>query len=606
MGDYELRKDIDRFKHFLDALELELQNKGITSLDLFEMFSRYYDKSEIDMQYVSNNRLGLDQQASDKFNFAVITKIEDDIEYQEFWVMSNAYYDYNDGHFHKIDMHNTSFGIQIQAKGAFPGEAELGYYDNSGINIWRNPSLENLDWATTEQKRCLVETGIIGEYDSRGNIKTFQVSCGWNNAFMFDSYGGMTIGGTGFEIDGNGIFPYTRVANCLYTNPTDNKEYGYIALLHNAYNSTRFGWDCDSNRTYSWLMGIHAPVDETLGGNNLDLSQADFRVMYNDTPWNSNDTHELDITKWHTILKVDTDSIDAMVNGALTTLNATDLSNYVTSAQLSNAISNVTSETGSTYLTKSNANTTYVKKTDVRNDLTHTDTDKPLSANMGKELDNNKAPNNHKSSGTNYGVADASNYGHTKASSSPPGSDIEFGSAGTANGVYANADHTHPRSGLYADAGHGHTTDDIRLAGTSYAITSMLNAMYTYYQQQSSSSPTWSGDSQNHVYVRDIIWDSTYQEYKIVDDITDNISPGTLLVLNVASTTGHLYGGHDLYSFRNNGYSLPIMTNADMTLQDYSTVILVYNRGVSTQSPVWIPILVDNSLKLNVDSNLVL
>ena len=317
----------------------------------------------------------LNQPNAEKFNYAIITRFENEIEYQELWILSNAYYDYSDKYFHKMDMHNTSFGIQIQAKGAFPGEAELGYYDNSGINIWRNPSLENLDWATDEQKRCLVETGIIGEYDSDDNIKVFQVSCGWNNGFMFDSYGGMTIGGTGFEIDGNGIFPYTRVANCLYTNPDDGKEYGYIALLHNAYNSTRFGWDCDSNRTYSWLMGIHAPVDETLGGNNLDLSKADFRVMYNDTPYNASNTHELDISEWHTIFKTNMTNVQGMVDGELVNLGeggdsyvhpstkqcnyeyvhpstkqcnySPDLSNYVTETELETVIDEVTTDTGS-------------------------------------------------------------------------------------------------------------------------------------------------------------------------------------------------------------------------------------------------------------------
>ena len=261
-------------------------------------------------------RFGFNQLNAEKFNFAVITKIENNIEYQEFWILSNAYYDYDDKYFHKIDLHNTSFAIQIQGKGSYPGEAELGYYDNSGINIWRNASIENLAGVSDEQKRCLVEKGIIGEYDANNNIKTFSVLCGWNNSFMFDSYGGMTIGGAGFEIDGNGIYPYTRIANCLYTDKNEN-EYGYIALLHNAYNSTRYGWDCDNNRTYSWLMGIHAPIDENLGGNNLDLSQADFRVMYNDTPHNEENIHELDMKKWHTIFKVDLDSTMCMVDGQL-------------------------------------------------------------------------------------------------------------------------------------------------------------------------------------------------------------------------------------------------------------------------------------------------
>ena len=57
MGDYELRKDIDRFKHFLDVLEVELKNQGVTSLNLMEMFGKFYDKSEVD---VSNAILNAD------------------------------------------------------------------------------------------------------------------------------------------------------------------------------------------------------------------------------------------------------------------------------------------------------------------------------------------------------------------------------------------------------------------------------------------------------------------------------------------------------------------------------------------------------------------
>lgn len=53
-------------------------------------------------------------------------------------------------------------------------------------------------------------------------------------------------------------------------------------------------------------------------------------------------------------------------------------------------------------------------------------------------------PKNHASSGTSYGVATASAYGHAKASSSIPRTSDVSGNAGTPNGIYANADHVHP------------------------------------------------------------------------------------------------------------------------------------------------------------------
>lgn len=47
--EYELRKDIDRFKNFLDTLERKLLEKGITDLDLVALLDKYYDKSDVDV-----------------------------------------------------------------------------------------------------------------------------------------------------------------------------------------------------------------------------------------------------------------------------------------------------------------------------------------------------------------------------------------------------------------------------------------------------------------------------------------------------------------------------------------------------------------------------
>lgn len=47
--DYQVRKDIDRFKQFLDGLESDLADRGLMAFDLNELLSRYYDKSEVEM-----------------------------------------------------------------------------------------------------------------------------------------------------------------------------------------------------------------------------------------------------------------------------------------------------------------------------------------------------------------------------------------------------------------------------------------------------------------------------------------------------------------------------------------------------------------------------
>lgn len=47
--DYQLRKDIDRFRLFLDEVEGALESKGIMDLDIKALLSNYYDQSEIDV-----------------------------------------------------------------------------------------------------------------------------------------------------------------------------------------------------------------------------------------------------------------------------------------------------------------------------------------------------------------------------------------------------------------------------------------------------------------------------------------------------------------------------------------------------------------------------
>lgn len=64
--------------------------------------------------YVLKSRFGFNQENADKFNFAIITKTLNGLEYQEMWILSNAYYDYESQHFVKVDPMSTSFGIQIQ------------------------------------------------------------------------------------------------------------------------------------------------------------------------------------------------------------------------------------------------------------------------------------------------------------------------------------------------------------------------------------------------------------------------------------------------------------------------------------------------------------
>lgn len=154
----------------------------------------------------------------------------------------------------------------------------------------------------------------------------------------------------------------------------------------------------------------------------------------------------------------------------------------------------------------------FVKKTDIKNNLTSTDINKPLSANQGKILDTNKVD---KISGKSLSTNDFTNTYKTKldnldtileskasnththgnlqndgsigtsnnvnknvitdgngkittedkptipsASSTVPSADTSSGSYGSGT-TYARANHQHPKSSLYAETSHTHTKSEI-------------------------------------------------------------------------------------------------------------------------------------------------
>jgi len=296
-----------------------------------------YNKETIDSLLLE--KLGFDQSAISNFNFACITKTVDSIQHIEYWVMSNAYYDYDVERFVKINTKNASFGIQIQASGVYPGEHELGYNDIMGINIWRCPAWQddNNNWIvymdTSSYDYSDVQNAnkhyIGAKYNNsswgalNGTWREFAVATGWNNNLMTDSFGGVTIGGAGFEIDGNGIYPFTRLTSSVgYVN---GDKYYMLGLLDNAYHGSLTNWDCDDNKHQSWFVGLISPPKMN-GSSEVyltkDLANAKFVIMYNDTPENQSDIHDMNTNKWHIIFESNKTSVKGMVAGTLTTLGA--------------------------------------------------------------------------------------------------------------------------------------------------------------------------------------------------------------------------------------------------------------------------------------------
>ena len=248
-------------------------------------------------------KFGLNQSNSDKFNYAVISRVENTVTNIELWILANAYYDYANQRFVKINQKSNSFGIQIQSEGNYPGETEIGYLDNTSIGIWRHPKLSAIYKDTTNYDYSDLENkGWIGcKRKSDNKWMEFGVSAGWNNNFMMDSFGGMTIGGSGFEIDGNGIFPYIRVTHSIAT--IDETRYALVGILDNAYHTLN---ECDDNSTYSWFFGLMTPVNSS---NVKDNTQSSFVVMYNDTSYDSSDKHKIEDDNWHIVFRVGTTGV---------------------------------------------------------------------------------------------------------------------------------------------------------------------------------------------------------------------------------------------------------------------------------------------------------
>ena len=91
----------------------------------------------------------------------------------------------------------------------------------------------------------------------------------------------------------------------------------------------------------------------------------------------------------------------------------------------------------------------YIKKTKVKDNLTEDsefNSDDPLvlSAQQGKTLQDTKAPNNHASTATTYGVSTTTEYGHSKTyNSTPEDISLDSGNKGTKTTEFAMGDHKH-------------------------------------------------------------------------------------------------------------------------------------------------------------------
>lgn len=122
---------------------------------------------------------------------------------------------------------------------------------------------------------------------------------------------------------------------------------------------------------------------------------------------------------------------------------------------------------------------------DVINNLTSTSSTDALSANQGYILNNNKAPNNHASSATTYGVGTAANYGHVKLVTG------DMNGKANADGQVPSLNHTHSQ---YAPKASPTFTGTVTLSGTTtpLSVNSTVGAAGQVLTSQGmGKSPIW-------------------------------------------------------------------------------------------------------------------
>lgn len=245
------------------------------------------------------------------YNFTVIEGVRGGVPYTEVWLLVNAWYDYDTKRFKRTDVNNFSFGWQWQGGGTYPGEENIGDFINQGVNLWK----ANGKKAYAEGDPARDQTGEdIGALQPDGSWREFGIMLGWNNHFMLDAYGGMTIGGAGFEIDGSGTSPFKRVSLGLFSGgssvpnrPVTEYKFAYNGTLWNTQHGL---WNKDEDQLDGYYYGLVSPVNfydqgETvnLGSNRAMMDPMKFVVKKLGgymRPY---------VENWHDLFSVDQDGI---------------------------------------------------------------------------------------------------------------------------------------------------------------------------------------------------------------------------------------------------------------------------------------------------------
>lgn len=249
------------------------------------------------------------------YNFATITGTREGVEFSEMWVLVNAYYDPASERFKRVNLENFSFGWQWMGGGTYPGEASFGDTINQGMNLWKANGKKAYAEGDPMRDATGEDIGVMV-----GDVWTvYGMMLGWQNAFMVDSYGGMTIGGNGFEVDGAGTFPYIRLSLGKFSGGSDvvgkpYQDYGfaYMGFLWNAYHGL---FDSDQTLTNSFMFGMESPINfydgegGTFNPTSNRASMDDVKLVWKKRT--GGESHHVE--HWHNVLEVsDTGAINTL------------------------------------------------------------------------------------------------------------------------------------------------------------------------------------------------------------------------------------------------------------------------------------------------------
>lgn len=282
-------KDNDRF--------IVVQDDITKQIDMKTLFAGTNNNlNELKELFMSGKLLG-----NPNFNIAILDTVRNGVKCSELWLLINARYDYETKRFKRINVNNFSFGWQMQGGGTYPGEESIGDVTNQGMNLWK----ANGKLAYGKNDPAREATGEdIGVLQSDGTWREFGVMLGWNNVFMNDSYGGMTIGGSGTS-------PFKRVSLGKFSGGSidpNKKPQDYVFCYNGTCWNTQHGlWNMDVKETDSYYWGIESPVNwydnpnKTFDpySNRADLTQAKYVIKR--LPANKDSKFE----NWENVFEID-------------------------------------------------------------------------------------------------------------------------------------------------------------------------------------------------------------------------------------------------------------------------------------------------------------